>query len=81
MLLEHGTDVCAFSIQTHDTYTLTVKGTDMNGAPNGNTGMGEVVISILDVNDNIPTLEKSVVRCFCVITNPKPMHQTCHKCG
>ncbi|XP_057189773.1 desmoglein-2-like protein isoform X2 [Triplophysa rosa] len=49
--------------ETHHTYTLTVKGTDMNGAPNGNTGMGEVVISILDENDNIPTLEKSVYEC------------------
>lgn len=53
-----------FPSQIHDKYTLTVKGTDMNGASNGNSGMGEVVISILDENDNIPTLEKSVVRGF-----------------
>ncbi|XP_056599162.1 desmoglein-2-like protein isoform X1 [Triplophysa dalaica] len=49
--------------EIHDKYTLTVKGTDMNGASNGNSGMGEVVINILDENDNIPTLEKSVYEC------------------
>ncbi|KAK7158498.1 hypothetical protein R3I94_004963 [Phoxinus phoxinus] len=46
-----------------DTYTLTIKGTDMNGASNGNTGMGTAVIKILDVNDNIPTLEKNFYEC------------------
>uniref|UniRef100_A0A673ZPB8 Desmoglein-2-like n=1 Tax=Salmo trutta TaxID=8032 RepID=A0A673ZPB8_SALTR len=44
--------------ETQDTYTLTVKGSDMNGAFGGNTGTTEVVIKILDINDNIPTLEK-----------------------
>uniref|UniRef100_A0AAZ3R5P2 Cadherin domain-containing protein n=1 Tax=Oncorhynchus tshawytscha TaxID=74940 RepID=A0AAZ3R5P2_ONCTS len=44
--------------ETQDTYTLTVKGSDMNGAFGGNTGTAEVVIKILDINDNIPTLEK-----------------------
>lgn len=46
-----------------DTYTLTIKGTDMDGAPNGNTGMGTAIIKILDVNDNIPTLEKNFYEC------------------
>uniref|UniRef100_A0A4W5MFL5 Cadherin domain-containing protein n=1 Tax=Hucho hucho TaxID=62062 RepID=A0A4W5MFL5_9TELE len=44
--------------ETQDTYTLTVKGSDMNGKSGGNTGTAEVVIKILDINDNIPTLEK-----------------------
>ncbi|NP_001410785.1 desmoglein-2-like protein precursor [Danio rerio] len=46
-----------------DSYTLTVKGTDMNGAPGGNSGTGKVVINILDVNDNVPTLEKNIYEC------------------
>lgn len=40
----------------------------MNGAFGGNTGTTEVVIKILDINDNIPTLEKESVR-----TKP-PLH-------
>lgn len=51
-----------FSSQKKDTYTVTIKATDMNGAPNGFTGTGTAVIKILDVNDNIPTLEKNFVR-------------------
>ncbi|XP_077098171.1 desmoglein-2-like protein [Siphateles boraxobius] len=46
-----------------DTYTLTIKATDMDGASNGNTGMGTAIIKILDVNDNIPTLEKHFYEC------------------
>ncbi|KAG1937604.1 desmoglein-2 preproprotein [Pimephales promelas] len=46
-----------------DTYTLTIKGTDMDGASNGNVGMGTAIIKILDVNDNIPTLEKLFYEC------------------
>ena len=34
----------------------------MNGAMGGNSGTGQVVIKILDINDNIPTLEKESVR-------------------
>ncbi|XP_073727822.1 desmoglein-2-like protein isoform X1 [Misgurnus anguillicaudatus] len=49
--------------EIQDTYTLTVKGTDMNGATGGKTGTGKVVIHILDVNDNIPTLEKNFFEC------------------
>lgn len=33
----------------------------MGGAPGGKTGTGTVEIKILDINDNIPTLEKSEV--------------------
>ncbi|XP_059418855.1 desmoglein-2-like protein isoform X2 [Carassius carassius] len=45
--------------EKHDTYTLVIKGTDMNGAVNGNTGTGTAIIKILDVNDNIPTLKEN----------------------
>ncbi|XP_062337007.1 desmoglein-2-like protein [Osmerus eperlanus] len=44
--------------ETQDTFTLTVKGTDMNGAAGGLSGTGQVVIKLLDINDNIPTLEE-----------------------
>ncbi|MEQ2271592.1 hypothetical protein XENORESO_006419, partial [Xenotaenia resolanae] len=45
--------------ETHDFYKLVIKGTDMGGAPGGKTGTGTVEIQVLDINDNIPTLEKS----------------------
>ena len=48
----------ALSMQTHEHYTLVVKGTDMGGAENGLTGTGTVEITLLDINDNVPTLEK-----------------------
>lgn len=41
-----------------DQYILTVKGKDLNGKPEGNTGTGTVTINVQDVNDNLPTLEK-----------------------
>ncbi|XP_028987487.1 desmoglein-2-like protein [Betta splendens] len=44
--------------ETKDTYKLIVRASDMNGQPGGNTGSGEVEIKVLDINDNIPTLEK-----------------------
>ncbi|KAF7668476.1 hypothetical protein LDENG_00008060 [Lucifuga dentata] len=44
--------------EKQDTYTLTVKTADMNGQAGGNTGTGNVMIKLLDINDNIPTLEK-----------------------
>ncbi|KAM6962567.1 desmoglein-2.1-like [Aplochiton taeniatus] len=44
--------------ETHDFYKLVVKGTDLGGAAGGNTGTGTVEIHILDINDNVPTLEK-----------------------
>uniref|UniRef100_A0A3Q3MIH4 Desmoglein-2-like n=1 Tax=Mastacembelus armatus TaxID=205130 RepID=A0A3Q3MIH4_9TELE len=46
--------------ETKDTYKLIIKGNDMNGQTEGNTGTGEIQIKILDINDNIPTLEKEV---------------------
>ncbi|KAG7455193.1 hypothetical protein MATL_G00253930 [Megalops atlanticus] len=45
--------------ETQSSYTLIIKGTDLNGAAEGRTGTGSFVINILDVNDNYPTLEKS----------------------
>ncbi|XP_029102309.1 desmoglein-2-like [Scleropages formosus] len=44
--------------ETQDSYKLTIKGTDLDGAVNGNTGTGTVVVNILDINDNLPVLEK-----------------------
>ncbi|KAK2822451.1 hypothetical protein Q5P01_022516 [Channa striata] len=41
-----------------DTYKLIVLASDMNGQAAGRTGSGEIEIRILDINDNIPTLEK-----------------------
>ncbi|KAM3619190.1 uncharacterized protein V6R79_004353 [Siganus canaliculatus] len=45
--------------ETNDLYKLVIMGSDMGGAPGGLTGTGTVEIKILDVNDNIPTLEHS----------------------
>uniref|UniRef100_A0A3B5L663 Cadherin domain-containing protein n=1 Tax=Xiphophorus couchianus TaxID=32473 RepID=A0A3B5L663_9TELE len=45
--------------EAYDFYKLVVKGTDMGGAPSGKTGTGTVEIKVTDINDNIPTLEKS----------------------
>ncbi|XP_047443775.1 desmoglein-2-like [Mugil cephalus] len=45
--------------ETYDFYKLVIKGTDMGGAADGLTGTGTVEIKVLDINDNIPTLEKS----------------------
>ncbi|KAJ3595124.1 hypothetical protein NHX12_004429 [Muraenolepis orangiensis] len=44
--------------ETLDKYTVTIKGADMNGQVGGNAATVEVVIQIVDINDNIPTLEK-----------------------
>lgn len=33
----------------------------MNGAVGGNSGSGEVVVKLTDINDNIPRLEKETV--------------------
>uniref|UniRef100_A0A665U6I7 Si:ch73-74h11.1 n=1 Tax=Echeneis naucrates TaxID=173247 RepID=A0A665U6I7_ECHNA len=45
--------------ETHDIYKLTIKGIDFGGAVGGLAGTGIVEIKVLDINDNIPTLEKS----------------------
>ncbi|XP_044055451.1 uncharacterized protein LOC122877664 isoform X2 [Siniperca chuatsi] len=45
--------------ETYDFYKLVIKGSDMGGAAGGLTGTGTVEIKVLDINDNIPTLEKS----------------------
>lgn len=44
--------------ETQDTYKLTVLASDLNGLRGGNTGTGVIEIKLLDINDNIPTLEK-----------------------
>lgn len=44
--------------ETKDLYTLVVKGQDLNGNYKGLASTANVQIHILDVNDNIPTLEK-----------------------
>jgi len=50
--------------QKHDSYLLTIKGTDMDGAPSGNTGTTQVKIQVVDINDNIPVLEKDEVKIY-----------------
>ncbi|KAK2908364.1 hypothetical protein Q8A73_009437 [Channa argus] len=45
--------------EMHDFYKLVIKGTDCEGGAEGLTGTGTVQIKVLDINDNIPTLEKS----------------------
>lgn len=59
-LLMHCVFFC-FGFQTHDTYKLIIKAADFNGRPGGNTGTGEIEIKLLDINDNIPTLERDSV--------------------
>nr|XP_033477415.1 desmoglein-2-like [Epinephelus lanceolatus] len=44
--------------EIHSSYTLTVEGTDMDGAPGGNTGTGTIHVKVVDINDNVPKLEK-----------------------
>ncbi|XP_068594074.1 desmoglein-2-like protein [Cebidichthys violaceus] len=44
--------------ERQDTYTLTIKASDLNGQSGGNSGTGDIAIKILDINDNVPTLEK-----------------------
>ncbi|XP_061111721.1 desmoglein-2-like protein [Conger conger] len=45
--------------EMHTSYTLKVIGTDMKGEKGGRMSTATVSINILDVNDNVPTLEKS----------------------
>uniref|UniRef100_A0A3Q0S8E3 Desmoglein 2 n=1 Tax=Amphilophus citrinellus TaxID=61819 RepID=A0A3Q0S8E3_AMPCI len=44
--------------EKQDIYRLTIKACDLNGQLGGNTATGQIEIRILDINDNIPTLEK-----------------------
>uniref|UniRef100_A0A671Y436 Desmoglein 2 n=1 Tax=Sparus aurata TaxID=8175 RepID=A0A671Y436_SPAAU len=44
--------------EKRDTYRLTIEASDMGGQAGGNKGTGEIEIKILDINDNVPTLEK-----------------------
>ncbi|XP_058495080.1 desmoglein-2.1-like [Solea solea] len=45
--------------ESYDLYKLVVMGRDLGGAPGGLFGTGTVEIKVVDINDNIPTLEKS----------------------
>ncbi|KAM9796220.1 desmoglein-2.1-like [Syngnathus typhle] len=45
--------------ETTDRYFVTVQAQDLNGDPDGHTGTSTLTINVLDVNDNLPTLEKS----------------------
>lgn len=47
--------------QTKDTYKLIIRASDLGGRAGGNTGTGEITINIMDINDNVPTLEKEFV--------------------
>ncbi|RVE61696.1 hypothetical protein OJAV_G00175480 [Oryzias javanicus] len=44
--------------ETQDTYKLVIIASDLNGAAGGNSGTGEIEIKLLDINDNVPTLER-----------------------
>ncbi|XP_058613070.1 desmoglein-2-like protein isoform X2 [Onychostoma macrolepis] len=44
--------------EVHRSFVLTVQAADMYGSPEGNSATATVFIDILDVNDNIPILEK-----------------------
>lgn len=50
--------------QKTDQYTLRVGALDLNGKPGGNTATADVTINVMDVNDNVPTLEKEEVASF-----------------
>lgn len=37
----------------------------MGGAPGGKTGNGTLLVKILDINDNTPSLDKDEVSIYC----------------
>uniref|UniRef100_A0A674NMD5 Si:ch73-74h11.1 n=1 Tax=Takifugu rubripes TaxID=31033 RepID=A0A674NMD5_TAKRU len=45
--------------ETIDFYRLVIQGVDLGGAAGGLKGSGTIEIRVLDINDNIPTLEQS----------------------
>ncbi|KAK7889420.1 hypothetical protein WMY93_024980 [Mugilogobius chulae] len=45
--------------ETYDFYKLLITAKDMGGGEGGLVGTGTVEVKILDINDNVPTLEKS----------------------
>ncbi|KAF7648997.1 hypothetical protein LDENG_00148790 [Lucifuga dentata] len=47
--------------ERQSSYVLTIKAADMDGASGGNTGTTTVNVKVLDINDNMPTLEKDEV--------------------
>lgn len=47
--------------QLHSSYSLVVEAKDLDGKEHGNGQVTSLQIKILDVNDNIPKLNKSVV--------------------
>ncbi|XP_019733901.1 cadherin-4-like [Hippocampus comes] len=47
--------------ETTDQYFVTVQAQDLNGDPDGLTGTSTLTINVLDINDNLPTLEKDEV--------------------
>lgn len=48
-------------LKMQDTYKLIIIASDLNGAAGGNSGTGEIEIKLLDINDNVPTLERESV--------------------
>lgn len=47
--------------QDHSSYVLTVQAADMYGGPQGRSTTATLSVDLLDVNDNVPTLEKDEV--------------------
>lgn len=58
--------------QVCSSYVLTIVGADLYGAPGGLTGTGTVIVNLIDVNDNVPTLTQEQVkkhmRMYCTST-------------
>lgn len=46
-----------------DFYRLLVQGADLGGVAGGLKGSGTVEIRVLDINDNVPTLQQTEVGC------------------